>query len=153
MTEAATPTQDNMPVFNIEKIYIKDLSVEVPNAPQVFLEREAPQMEMQMNTQSAQVEDDIYQCVLSIIITAKTQAQTAFLVEIHQAGVFRIKNLPKEAMEPALGVGCPNILFPYAREAITDVVQKAGFPPLMLQPVNFETLYLQQRQAGSQQPN
>ena len=152
MTEAAL-SPDNMPVFSIEKIYIKDLSVEVPNAPQVFLEREAPQMDMQLNTQSAPVEADIFQCILSITVSAKIQGKTAFLVELQQAGVFRIKNLPAEALEPALGVGCPNILFPYAREAISDVIVKAGFPPLLLQPVNFEALYMQQRQAAPQQPN
>jgi preprotein translocase subunit SecB len=153
MAEAA-PSPENMPIFNIEKIFIKDLSVEVPNAPQIFLEREAPQMDMQLNTQSAPVEDDIFECILSLTITAKIGDKVAFLVELQQAGVFRIKNIPAEAMEPALGVGCPNILFPYAREAVSDVILKAGFPPLLLQPVNFEALYLQQRQAaGSQQPN
>ncbi|MBI5329173.1 MAG: protein-export chaperone SecB [Betaproteobacteria bacterium] len=148
MTETAAT-----PVFNIEKIFIKDFSVEVPNAPQIFLERDAPQMEMQMNTQNAAVEDDIYQCVLSITITAKIKDKTAFLVELQQAGVFRIQNLPQEAMDPALGVGCPNILFPYAREAISDAVLKAGFPPLLLQPVNFEMLYMQQQQAAASKLN
>ncbi|HNQ04666.1 MAG TPA: protein-export chaperone SecB [Thiobacillaceae bacterium] len=146
--------QASMPVFNIEKIYIKDLSVEVPNAPAVFLEREAPQMEMQLNTQSAPLENGIYETVLSITITAKIQDRTAFLVELKQAGIFRIQNIPQEAMEPALGVGCPNILFPYAREAVSDAVLKAGFPPLMLQPVNFELMYMQQQQQlQAQQPN
>lgn len=142
--------QPAMPVFNIEKIYVKDLSLEVPNAPAVFLEREAPQMDMQLNTQSAPVQDGIYETVLSITITAKIQDKTAFLVELKQAGIFRIQNIPQEAMEPALSVGCPNILFPYAREAVSDAVLKAGFPPLMLQPVNFELMYMQQ-QAQAQQ--
>ncbi len=149
--------QQAMPVFNIEKIYVKDLSLEVPNAPAVFLEREAPQMDMQLNTQSAPVQEGIYETVLTLTITAKIQDKTAFLVELKQAGIFRIQNLPQEAMEPALSVGCPNILFPYAREAISDAVLKAGFPPLVLQPVNFELMYLQQQQAraqqASQQPN
>lgn len=153
-----TDQQQAMPVFNIEKIYVKDLSLEVPNAPAVFLEREAPQMNMQLNTQSAKVDDEgIYETVLTLTITAKIQDKTAFLVELKQAGIFRIQNLPQEAMEPALSVGCPNILFPYAREAISDAVLKAGFPPLMLQPVNFELMYMQQQQAqqqaGSQKPN
>jgi preprotein translocase subunit SecB len=141
--------QAAMPVFNIEKIYVKDLSLEVPNAPAIFLEREAPQMDMQLNTQSAPVdtENGIYQCELSLTITAKVKDKTAFLVDLKQAGIFRIQNLPKEAMEPALGVGCPNILFPYAREAVSDAVLKAGFPPLVLQPVNFELMYMQQQQA------
>ncbi|MEW5769255.1 MAG: protein-export chaperone SecB [Pseudomonadota bacterium] len=145
--------QQALPVFNIEKIYVKDLSVEVPHAPAVFLEREAPQMDMQLNTESAPVDEGIYQTVLTLTITAKIKDKTAFLVELKQAGIFRIQNLPQEAMEPALGVGCPNILFPYAREAVSDAVMKAGFPPLMLQPVNFELMYMQQQQARAQQPN
>ena len=141
------PQQAAAPVFNIEKIYVKDLSVEVPNAPGIFLERDQPQMEMQINAQSAQVEDSIYQCILTITISAKIKDKAAFMVELQQAGIFRIQNLPPEAMEPALSIGCPNIIFPYAREAVSDAVLKAGFPPLMLQPVNFEMLYLQQQQA------
>jgi preprotein translocase subunit SecB len=154
MTDQQAP-QQAMPVFNIEKIYVKDLSLEVPNAPAVFLEREAPKMDMQLNTQSAPVdtENGIYQTVLTLTITAKIQDKTAFLVELKQAGIFRIQHLPQEAMEPALSVGCPNILFPYAREAVSDAILKAGFPPLVLQPVNFELMYLQQQQARSQQPS
>jgi preprotein translocase subunit SecB len=157
MTDQQTQ-QHAMPVFNIEKIYVKDLSLEVPNAPAVFLEREAPQMNMQLNTQSAPVDgaNGIYETVLTLTITAKIQDKTAFLVELKQAGIFRIQNLPQEAMEPALSVGCPNILFPYAREAVSDAVLKAGFPPLMLQPVNFELMYMQQQQAqqaNAQKPN
>jgi preprotein translocase subunit SecB len=151
--------QQAMPVFNIEKIYVKDFSLEVPNAPAIFLEREAPQMNMQLNTQSAPVDaaNGLFESIITLTITAKVQDKTAFLVELKQAGVFRIQNIPQEAMEPALGVGCPNILFPYAREAISDAVIKAGFPPLILQPVNFELMYMQQQQAraqqASQQPN
>lgn len=152
MTDQQQPA---MPVFNIEKIYVKDLSVEVPNAPGIFLERDQPQMEMQINTQSGAIEDGIYETVLTITVTAKVKDKTAFMVELHQAGIFRIQNLPQEAMEPALAIGCPNIVFPYAREAISDAVLKAGFPPLLLQPVNFELMYMQQQQAKSAggQPN
>jgi len=148
------PQQQPQPFFNIEKIYIKDLSVEVPNAPQIFLEREQPQIDMQINTQSGPVEQDIYQTELTLTITAKIKDKTAFLVEVHQAGIFRIQNLPKEALEAALAIGCPNILFPYAREAVSSAVLSAGFPPLLLQPVNFELLYMQQQQAKQAgQPN
>lgn len=149
------PHEQAQPFFNIEKIYVKDLSVEVPNAPQIFLEREQPQIDMQINTQSGPVEQDIYQTELTLTITAKLKDKTAFLVEVNQAGIFRIQNLPKEALEAALAIGCPNILFPYAREVVSSAVLDAGFPPLLLQPVNFELLYMQQqaaRQAG-QQPN
>lgn len=154
MSEQQTQ-QQAQPYFNIEKIYVKDLSVEVPNAPQIFLEREQPQIDMQINTQSGPVEQDIYQTELTLTITSKIKDKTAFLVEVRQAGIFRIQNLPKEALEAALAIGCPNILFPYAREAVSSAVLSAGFPPLLLQPVNFELLYMQQqaaRQAG-QQPN
>lgn len=152
------PQAQALPVFNIEKIYVKDLSLEVPNAPGIFLEREAPQMEMQLNTQSApmDVANGLYETVLSITITAKIADKAAFLVELKQAGIFRLQNIPQEAMEPALSVGTPNILFPYAREAVSEAVLKAGFPPLMLQPINFELMYMQQQQqqqAGAQQPN
>lgn len=135
------------PLFNIEKIYIKDLSVEVPNAPRIFLEREQPQIDIQLNTQSSPLEQDIYQAELTLTITAKIKDKTAFLVEVNQAGIFRIQNLPKEALEAALAIGCPNILFPYAREAVSSAVLSAGFPPLLLQPINFELLYMQQQQA------
>ncbi len=145
------PQQQPLPLFHIEKIYVKDLSVEVPNAPQIFLEREQPQIDMQINTQSGPVEQDIYQTELTLTITARLKEKTAFLVEVRQAGIFRIQNLPKEALEAALAIGCPNILFPYAREVVSSAVLDAGFPPLLLQPVNFELLYMQQ-QAG-QQPN
>jgi preprotein translocase subunit SecB len=141
------PQQQDMPVFNIEKIYVKDLSVEVPSAPAIFLEREQPQMEMQINSESAQIEEGVYQCILTITISAKIKEKVAFMVELQHAGIFRIQNLPAEALEPALAIGCPNIIFPYAREAVSDAVLKAGFPPLMLQPVNFEVLYMQQQQA------
>jgi len=152
MTEQQQPA---MPVFQVEKIYIKDLSLEVPNAPAVFLEREAPQIDIQINTQSAPLEAGVFQTVLTVTATAKIQDKTAFLVEVQQAGIFRIQNVPQEAMEPMLAVGCPNILFPYARESISDAVLRAGFPPLLLQPVNFEAMYLQQRQnqATGQQAN
>jgi preprotein translocase subunit SecB len=141
------------PVFNIEKIYIRDLSVEVPNAPAIFLEREAPQIDLNLNTTSTKIDEGIYQTIISLVVNAKVNGKVAFLVELHQAGIFRIQNLPEEAMGPALGVGCPNILFPYAREVVSEAVMKAGFPPLLMQPVNFEMLYLQQQQAQNQQAN
>lgn len=142
MTEQA----QTQPTFNIEKIYIKDLSVEVPGAPQIFLEQEAPQFELQISTQSESIDEGLYQCVLTLTATAKIKDKTAFLIEVQQAGIFRLQNLPQEAMEPTLMVACPNILFPYGRETVSDAVLRAGFPPLLLQPVNFEAMYLQQKQ-------
>jgi preprotein translocase subunit SecB len=142
-------TEQAQPIFNIEKIYVKDLSIEVPGAPKIFLEPDAPQLDVQVGSQGEQIGEDAYQCVLTITVTAKIKDKIAFLVEVQQAGVFRIQNLPAEAMEPTLMVACPNILFPYGREAVSDAVIRAGFPPLLLQPVNFEATYLQQKQQAS----
>lgn len=149
MSEQEAQAQQATPVFNIEKIYLKDLSVEVPNAPQVFLERDAPQIDVQLRNESQPVDAGIYDAVLTISVTAKFGDRTAFLVEAQQAGVFRIQNVPEDALEPMLAVGCPNILFPYARETVADAIARAGFPPLHLQPVNFEGMYLQQRAQAS----
>lgn len=146
-------TQAANPVFNIEKIYLKDLSLEVPNAPQIFLEREAPEMDMDIQTRVEQVEPGIYEIQLSITVTAKRADKAFFLIEAKQSGIFRIENLPAETLEPTLAIACPNILFPYARETVSDASVRAGFPPVVLQPVNFEMLYLQQKQAQGMQPN
>lgn len=145
------------PVFNIEKIYLKDLSIEVPNAPQIFLEQGAPQIDVQLRNQSEAVDTGVYQTVLTAVVSAKIGEKTAFMIEAHQAGIFRTQNIPQEALEPMLAVGCPNILFPYLRETVSEAVARAGFPALYMQPVNFEAMYLQQRaqmQAqAQQQPN
>ncbi len=138
------------PVFNIEKLYVKDLSVEVPNAPAIFLEHEAPQMDVNMSTESQALGDDVYHTGITVTVTAKLGDKTMFLVECTQAGIFRIQGVPEEQMPMVLGIGCPNIVFPYLRETISDVVIRAGFPPLLLNPVNFEALFLQQ-QAHQQQ--
>ncbi|MBU3696506.1 protein-export chaperone SecB [Dechloromonas sp.] len=139
------------PVFGIEKLYVKDLSVEVPNAPEIFLEREQPQIEIQLNTGGRGVGEGVFEVVLTVTVTAKLAEKTVFLVEVGQAGIFRIMNVPEEQIEPLIAVACPNILFPYAREAVSDAVTRAGFQPIVLQPVNFEGMYMQrlQEQAGA----
>lgn len=143
--------QNQQPVFGIEKLYVKDLSVEVPNAPEIFLEREAPQVEIQLNTGARGVGEGVFEVVLTVTVTAKSAEKTVFLVEVGQAGIFRIANVPDEQVEPLVAVACPNILFPYAREAVSDAVTRAGFQPIVLQPVNFEAMYMQrlQEQAGA----
>lgn len=141
-------------VFSIEKVFVKDLSVEVPNAPAIYMERETPQIDVQMNTQGNAVADNVYQVLLTVTVSAKIQDRTMFLVEATQGGIFRIAGLPQEQMELALGVACPNVLFPYVRETISEAVGRAGFMPLYLNPVNFEALYAQrvaQAQAEAQQ--
>ncbi|NTV72265.1 MAG: protein-export chaperone SecB [Azonexaceae bacterium] len=142
--------QNAQPVFGIEKLYVKDLSIEVPNAPEIFLEREQPQVEIQLNTGGRTVGDGVYEVVLTVTVTAKMGDKTVFLVEVGQAGIFRIQNVPEEQIEPLIAVACPNILFPYAREAVSDAVSRAGFQPIVLQPVNFEGMYMQRLQQQEQ---
>jgi preprotein translocase subunit SecB len=137
--------QSNQPVFSIEKVYVKDLSLEIPNAPQAFLEREAPTVDVQLHHNSSGVEDGVYQTVLTVTVTAKVNDKTLFLVEASQAGIFVIRNVPAQELEAVLAIACPNILFPYVREVISDVVTRAGFPPVVLSPVNFEAIYQSQR--------
>ena len=141
----------NQPVFSIEKLFVKDLSLEIPNAPQVFLEREAPQVDIQLHHESNKVDDGVYHTVLTVTVTAKAGEKTLFLVEVGQAGIFVIRNLPETDMEPVLGIACPNILYPYVREVVSDMVVRAGFPPVVLTPVNFEALFQAQKQAQAEQ--
>lgn len=148
-------TENAQPVFSIEKLYVKDLSLEVPNAPQIFLDRETPQINVQLRTDGNGVDDGIFDVTLTVTVTATLgEDKTVFLVEVQQAGIFQIRNIPEGELEPVLMIGCPNILFPYAREAVSDAVTRAGFQPVMLAPVNFEALYQAQRQqrAGAEAP-
>jgi preprotein translocase subunit SecB len=140
--------QNNQPVFSIEKVYVKDLSLEIPNAPQAFLEREAPTVDIQLHHNSQGVEDGIYQTVLTVTVTAKVADRTLFLVEAGQAGIFSIRNVPAAELEAVLAIACPNILFPYVREVVSDTVTRAGFPPVVLNPVNFEAIYQQSQGQG-----
>ena len=141
----------NLPVFSIEKVYVKDLSLEIPNAPQIFLEREAPQVDIQLHHNSSTVDEGVYQTTLTVTVTAKIGEKTMFLVEAAQAGIFIARNIPAQEMEAVLGIACPNILFPYVREVVSDIVVRAGFPPVILSPVNFEAIYQAQHQQSQQQ--
>ena len=140
------------PSFGIERIYLKDLSVEVPNAPEIFMEREQPQVEVNISNATREVQAGVFDVVLTLTITAKLKDKTVFLVEVAQAGVFQIRNVPAQDMGPLLGIACPNVLFPYARETVSTVTPRAGFPPVVLAPVSFEMLYQQQMQQQQQQP-
>lgn len=140
MSEAQAP---EAPVFNIEKIYVKDLSLEIPHAPQIFLERETPAIEVQLHSEGSGIDEGLFQVVLTVTVTAKIGEKTLFLVEVGKAGIFQIRNVPQDDIDPILSVACPNILFPYARETVSDLVTRAGFPPVLLSPVNFESIYQQ----------
>ncbi|MBB5018171.1 preprotein translocase subunit SecB [Chitinivorax tropicus] len=142
---------EQQPVFQIEKIYVRDMSLEIPHAPQVFLDRSQPEIDMQLRTNSTKIDEGYYENVLTVTVTAKAGDKTMFLAEASQAGIFQIRNVPEEDMSPILGIGCPNILFPYVRETISDMVNRAGFPPVILAPINFEVLYAQQQASNEQQ--
>lgn len=138
---------EQQPAFSIEKIYVKDASLEAPNAPQIFFEPTQPQVEVQLQSNAGRIAEALYEVVVTITVTAKAGDRTCFLVEGAQAGVFQIRNVPEAELEPLLGIACANILFPYARETIADLVARAGFPPIHLAPVNFEAMYAARKQA------
>lgn len=142
------------PVFNIEKTYVRDLSLEVPNAPHVYLESASPEVAVQLQSQATMVGESVFEVAIIVTVTAKVEDKTMFLVEVTQAGIFRIENIPERDLDPILGVACPNILFPFAREVVADATNRAGFPPVLLAPVNFEAAYqerLAERQAAPAQ--
>ncbi|MDP1574932.1 MAG: protein-export chaperone SecB [Coxiellaceae bacterium] len=144
MTEQQTPQQ---PEFAIQRLYVKDLSVEAPNTPQIFLEPWEPQLHMDLGTDaSLQLDEGMREVVLTVTVTVKIKDKVAFLVEVKQAGIFSLKGFDEQQMHHMLGSFCPNVLYPYAREVVTDAVVRAGFPQLYLAPVNFDALYAQQQQ-------
>jgi preprotein translocase subunit SecB len=145
-----SPTPSTQPTFAIEKLFVKDLSIEVPNAPKIFLERETPQIEIQLNNNAGPIDNGYFEATLNATVTAKLGERIVFLVEVSQGGVFQIRNVPEADMQMVLGVTCPNILFPYLREVVSQSVVRAGFAPVILNPVNFEAIYQAQKQAKDQ---
>ena len=141
---ATAPSGGTTAQLAIEKIYVKDLSLENPGAPQSFQMSEAPQIEIGLRTRAEQIAPDTYECVLTLTVTARAGDKTVFLVEAAQAGVFAIRGVPPEQLQPVLAIHCPAVLFPYARETVADATMRAGFPPVHLAPINFEALYQQQ---------
>lgn len=149
---AAATTDDSGQQFKIHRIYLKDVSYESPHTPQVFVENTAwqPNVSLHINTESAKLENDMYESVLTVTATVKLGEETAYLTEVKQAGLFQITGFTDERLGPMLGSFCPNLLFPFAREAIASLVQKGGFPQLLLDPVNFDALYAQHVQQAMQ---
>jgi preprotein translocase subunit SecB len=140
--------------FQVEKIYVKDLSLEIPNAPQVFMEQAQPQLEVQIGTAVANFAESLYEVTVTATVTAKAGERTVFLAEAAQAGIFSVRNVGAQELDSLLGIGCPTIVFPYLRETISDLIIRGGFPPVLLSPVSFEALYLQraqQNQSGGSQ--
>lgn len=142
------------PQFNIQRIYTKDISFETPNSPTIFKKDWKPEVKLDLDTRSNKLDDAAYEVVLSLTVTAKLGEDTAFLCEVQQAGIFSIGEMPEPQLAHTLGSFCPNILFPYAREAISSLVSRGTFPPLNLAPVNFDALFasfVQKKQAEAQQ--
>jgi preprotein translocase subunit SecB len=137
--------------FSIQKIYTKDLSFETPSSPKIFTEKWEPTVDLNLSSQIQALESSLFEVALTITITVKSIDTIAYLVEVSQAGIFTLSGFTEEEMGPMLGSFCPNILFPYAREAVSDLVAKGGFPQLLLAPVNFDALYAQQLQYAQQQ--
>lgn len=144
-------SEQAQPIFAIEKIYLKDLSLEIPGGPQVFSEREAPKIDVNIHNQAKAVAEGVFEVVLTATVTAKHGERTAFLAEAAQAGVFQIRNIPEADMDPVLAIACPNVLFPYVREVVSSVIARAGFPPFLLNHLSFEALYQQHLQQQQQQ--
>jgi preprotein translocase subunit SecB len=136
--------------FQIEKIYVKDVSLEIPNAPQIFTQQAQPQLEVRLDTAATPFSEGYYEASVSVTVTAKVGDKTLFLAEAVQAGIFQMRNVPPDDLRPLLGIACPTILFPYLRETISDLVVRGGFPPVLLAPVSFEALYVQRLQQEQQ---
>lgn len=146
MSEEVQATEQQ-PVFSIEKLYLQDLSLEVPHAPQVFLDSGEPEVDMRVATESTKLEDEFYNCAITVTVTAKLgEDKVMFLNEVTQSGIFRIANIDEDDVKLLLAVACPNILFPYAREAVSSTITRAGFPPVLLAPINFESMYQAQQE-------
>ncbi|MCX7190263.1 MAG: protein-export chaperone SecB [Methylotenera sp.] len=144
--KVAAEEQPQQAGFSIEKIYVKDASLEIPNAPQIFTDRTQPQVGIELSNFAQQLEANVFEVAIKVTVTSKIEDKTVFLVEVTQAGIFQIRNVPEENLEMIVGITCPNILFPYARETVSDLVVRAGFQPVLLNPINFEALFAQQKQ-------
>lgn len=149
-SDSQNQAAQDQPQFAIQRLYVKDLSLESPNVPKIFLEQWEPELNMDLATESTSLDAQTYEVILTVTVTVKMKEKTAFLVEVKQAGIFTLVNFGEEQMKPMLGSYCPNVLYPYAREVVTDVVIRAGFPQLYLMPVNFDALYEQQMKGGQQ---
>jgi preprotein translocase subunit SecB len=147
----AATEQDSTPVFQIQRIYLKDLSLEQPNSPQILLEQTQPQVDINLGLNAESVADGMFEVTVTATVTAKLKDKTLFLVEAKQAGIFEIRNVPQEQLHPIVGIACPQIVYPYLRAVISDLCTRAGFPPVLLAEVNFQAMYEAQQQAQAAQ--
>ncbi|MBA2964594.1 MULTISPECIES: protein-export chaperone SecB [Ramlibacter] len=139
------------PVFQIQRVYLKEASLEQPNSPGILLEQEQPSVDIQLGVEAQQAADGVYEVCVTATVTTKIKERTVFLVEAKQAGIFEIRNLPPEQMSPIMGIACPQIVYPYLRSNVSDLVTRAGFPPVHLAEINFQSMYEQQQQQAQGQ--
>ena len=138
--------QDNTPVFQIQRMYLKDLSLEQPNSPQILLNQEQPGVDIQLGVEAAPVADGMFEVCVTATVHTKIEDKTVFMVEAKQAGIFEIRNMQPEQMSSILGIACPQIVYPYLRSNVADVIQRGGFPPVHMAEINFQLMYEQQQQ-------
>ena len=145
---------NNDPVFQIQRVYMKEASLEQPNSPAILLEQEQPTVDIQLGVEAQQAADGMYEVGVSATVTTKIKDKTVFLVEVKQAGIFEIRNVPPEQLQAIMGIACPQIVYPYLRANVSDIVTRAGFPPVHLAEINFQAMYEQQQgQAQQGQPS
>ena len=152
--DGAGPASASGTVFQVQRIYLKDASLEMPHAPSIFLEQSAPQVDVQMDISHEKVADGVYEIVVRVTVTARVKEQVLFLVEAKQAGIFEVRGIPNEQFDPVLGIVCPGIVYPYLRANVADLVNRTGLPPIHLTEINFEALYRQKlaQSASAQSP-
>ena len=144
--------QDTAPVFNIQRMYLKDLSLEQPHSPQILLEQQQPQVNINLGVSAEPISEGIYEVCVTATVTTKVQERTLFLIEAKQAGIFELRNLPDEQLQAIVGIACPGMVYPYLRAIVSDVCTRAGFPPVLLSEVNFQAMFeAQQQQLAAQQ--
>jgi preprotein translocase subunit SecB len=148
--ENAAATEEQQPKFIIQKIYTKDVSFESPNSPEIFRDEWKPKLDLQLGNEYKRIDEQNHEIVLTVTVTAKVEDKTAFIVEVKQAGIFSLVGYSNEEMGPLVGSYCPNTLFPFVREVVSDLVTKGGFPQLVLSPVNFDAMYMHQKQQAEQ---
>ncbi len=142
--------QDLTPVFQIQRVYLKDMSLEQPNSPQILLEQGQPQVDINLGVGAEGVAEGVFEVSVTATVTTKVGDKTLFLVEAKQAGIFEIRNLPDDQLQPVIGIACPGIVYPYLRASVADIITRAGFPPVHLTEVNFQAMYeAQQQQQGA----
>ena len=149
----ADASDNNTPVFNIQRMYLKDLSLEQPNSPQILLEQQQPNVDINLAVSAETVADGVFEVSVTATVTTKFGERTLFLIEAKQAGIFEIRNLPNDQMQAILGIACPGMVYPYLRAIVSDVCTRAGFPPVLLSEVNFQAMFEAQQQQLAAQGN